>query len=234
MLDVRALEAARGGQQVLWGVSWHVREGEVVGVVGPNGAGKSTTLLTVAGLLRPLGGEVWMAGERVDGLSPAAVVERGLALVPEGRRLFSRMSVLDNLLLGGYTARARARRRQTLEEVFALFPVLSARRSQLAGTLSGGEQQMLAFGRALMSQPRILLLDEPTLGLAPVIAGVVFETVRRIARTGVAVVVAEQSLVPTLRHVDRGYVMARGRVLAEGDSADLLSRDEVRRTYVGR
>ncbi len=233
LLEVRALEAAHGDAQVLWGVSWRVDPGEVVAVVGPNGAGKTTTLRVIAGLVRPRRGEVWFAGERIDGLSPDAVVERGIALVPEGRRLFAHMTVLENLLLGSYCQRARPHRRQTLEEVYALFPVLRERWRQLAGTLSGGEQQMLAIARALMSRPRLLLLDEPSLGLAPRVVEQVYEAIGRIVREGVTVVVVEQNAFPVLAYARRGYVMSRGRVVAEGDARTLAQAEEIRRSYVG-
>ncbi len=232
-LELRRVEAAHGDTQVLWGVDWRVEPGELVAVVGPNGAGKSTTLRVVAGLQRPLRGEVWFDGQRIDGFPPESVVERGVALVPEGRRLFSHMTVLENLLLGGYVARARPFRQRMLDEVFGLFPVLKERAAQLAGTLSGGQQQMLAIARALMSRPRLLLLDEPSLGLAPRVVHQVYEVVTRIAREGVAVVVVEQNVFPALRYAPRGYVMAQGRVAAEGSAQTLLSTELVQRSYVG-
>ncbi|MDQ7800484.1 MAG: ABC transporter ATP-binding protein [Armatimonadota bacterium] len=233
VLELRGVEAAYGDAQVLWGVDWRVQPGEVVAVVGPNGAGKSTTLRVVAGLLRPLRGEVWFDGTRIDGLPADAVVERGVALVPEGRRLFAHMTVLENLLLGGYATRARPLRRRTLEEVFHLFPVLGERSGQLAGTLSGGQQQMLAIARALMSRPRLLLLDEPSLGLAPVVVQQVYGVVARIAREGVTVVAVEQNVYPALQHAARGYLMAHGRVVAEGPAETLLRTALVQRSYVG-
>jgi branched-chain amino acid transport system ATP-binding protein len=232
-LELRGVQAAYGDAQVLWDVDWQVNPGEVVAVVGPNGAGKSTALRVVAGLLRPSRGEVWCHGERIDGLSPDQVVERGVALVPEGRRLFGHMTVLENLLLGGYTARARSVRRQTLREVFDLFPVLAERSGQPAGTLSGGQQQMLAIARGLMSRPRLLLLDEPSLGLAPVVVQQVYEVVRRIASQGVTVVVVEQNVFPALHHAPRGYLMAGGRVVAQGPAEALVQTDVVQRSYVG-
>jgi branched-chain amino acid transport system ATP-binding protein len=233
MLEVRDLQVAYGDQQVLWGVSLEVREGEVVAVVGPNGAGKTTTLLTIAGLLRPRGGQVAFLGSRIDGLLPQAIVERGLALVPEGRRLFGTMTVRENLLLGGYLPRVRPQRPARLAEVMDLFPVLAARRHQRAATLSGGEQQMLAIARALMARPRLLLLDEPSLGLAPRLVRRVFSLIREIAGGGVTVVVVEQSVFQALEHADRAYVMSNGRVAASGPARELLAQDEIRRTYVG-
>ena len=233
VLELHSLEVAYGDQQVVWGVSLEVRDGEVVAVVGPNGAGKTTTLLATAGLLRPLGGQVMLLGARIDGLPPHAIVERGLALVPEGRRLFGGMTVRENLLLGGYPARARRARAATLAEVMDLFPVLAARAHQRAGTLSGGEQQMLAIGRALMARPRLLLLDEPSLGLAPRLVRRVFELVREIAARGVTVVVVEQNAFQALAHADRAYVLSGGRVAAAGPARELLAQDEIRRTYIG-
>ncbi|MDR7415842.1 MAG: ABC transporter ATP-binding protein [Armatimonadota bacterium] len=233
LLEVRDLEAAYGDVQVLWGVNWRVEPGEVVAVVGPNGAGKSTTLRVVAGLLRPLRGEVRFEGERLDGKPAEAVVDRGIAMVPEGRRLFAHMTVLENLWMGGYVARARPHRARALQEVFDLFPILAERRHQLAGTLSGGQQQMLAIARALMSRPRLLLLDEPSLGLAPRVVQQVYEAVHRIVREGVTVVIVEQNAFPVLEHASRGYVMAQGRVLVEGSARTLLGTEEVRRSYVG-
>ena len=233
MLEVRDLQVAYGDQQVLWGVSLEVREGEVVAVVGPNGAGKTTTLLTIAGLLRPLGGQVAFLGSRIDGLPPQAIVERGLALVPEGRRLFGTMTVRENLLLGGYLPRVRPQRAARLAEVMDLFPVLAGRRHQRAATLSGGEQQMLAIARALIARPRLLLLDEPSLGLAPRLVRRVFSLIREIAGGGVTVVVVEQNVFQALEHADRAYVMSNGRVTASGPARELLAQDEIRRTYVG-
>ena len=233
MLEVRDLQVAYGDQQVLWGVSLEVREGEVVAVVGPNGAGKTTTLLTIAGLLRPRGGQVAFLGSRIDGLPPQAIVERGLALVPEGRRLFGTMTVRENLLLGGYLPRVRPQRAARLAEVMDLFPVLADRRHQRAATLSGGEQQMLAIARALIARPRLLLLDEPSLGLAPRLVRRVFSLIREIAGGGVTVVVVEQNVFQALEHADRAYVMSNGRVTASGPARELLAQDEIRRTYVG-
>jgi branched-chain amino acid transport system ATP-binding protein len=233
VLALRDLQVAYGDQQVVWGVSLEVRDGEVVAVVGPNGAGKTTTLLATAGLLRPLGGQVTFLGARIDGLPPHAIVERGLALVPEGRRLFGGMTVRENLLLGGYPARARRHRGATLAEVMDLFPVLAARAHQRAATLSGGEQQMLAIGRALMARPRLLLLDEPSLGLSPRLVRRVFELVREIAARGVTVVVVEQNAFQALEHADRAYALSGGRVVAAGPARELLAQDEIRRTYVG-
>ncbi len=233
MLEVRDLQVAYGDQQVLWGVSLEVREGEVVAVVGPNGAGKTTTLLTIAGLLRPRGGQVAFLGSRIDGLPPQAIVERGLALVPEGRRLFGTMTVRENLLLGGYLPRVRPQRAARLAEVMDLFPVLAGRRHQRAATLSGGEQQMLAIARALIARPRLLLLDEPSLGLAPRLVRRVFSLIREIAGGGVTVVVVEQNVFQALEHADRAYVMSNGRVTASGPARELLAQDEIRRTYVG-
>ncbi|MDR7486493.1 MAG: ABC transporter ATP-binding protein [Armatimonadota bacterium] len=233
LLAVSELEAAYGDQQVLWGVSLEVRVGEIVALIGPNGAGKTTLLRTVAGLMRPLRGSVRFDGEPIDALPPDEIVARGLTLVPEGRRLFRAMTVQDNLELGAYPHRARAQRRATLDEVFALFPVLAERRHQSAGTLSGGEQQMLAIGRALMARPRLLMLDEPSMGLAPVIVERVLDAVRAVAASGVTVLLVEQSAYQALERADRAYVVREGRIVVEGSARRLLSQDDFRRAYIG-
>jgi branched-chain amino acid transport system ATP-binding protein len=233
MLQVGDLQVAYGDQQVLWGVTLEVREGEVVAIVGPNGAGKTTMLLTIAGLLRPLDGSISFLGRRIGGMPPHLIVEQGLVVVPEGRRLFGTMTVLENLLLGGYSPRGRAGRRARLGEVLALFPVLAARRHQQAATLSGGEQQMLAVARAMMARPLLLVLDEPTLGLSPLLVKRVFSLVREISNQGVTVVVVEQNAFQALEHADRAYIMSGGRIAASGSTKDLLAQDEIRRTYVG-
>jgi branched-chain amino acid transport system ATP-binding protein len=233
ILQIGNLDVAYGDQQVLWDLSLEVGEGEVVAVVGPNGAGKTTALLTVAGLLRPTKGSVTFKGTPIAGLAPHQIVDLGLVLVPEGRRLFGTMTVLENLLLGGYSPRGRSDRPARLAEMMDLFPVLAARRAQVAATLSGGEQQMLAIARAMMARPRLLLLDEPSLGLAPRLVRRVFSLVREIAEAGLTVVVVEQNAFQALEHADRAYVMNGGRIAASGPAADLLAQDEIRRTYVG-
>ncbi len=233
LLAVADLEVAYGDQQVLWGVSLEVGGGEVVALIGPNGAGKTTVLRAVLGLMHPVRGSVLFDGLRIDGRSPHEIVTRGLTLVPEGRRLFRSMTVRENLDLGAYLPRARSQRPAALDEVLSLFPVLAERREQPAGTLSGGEQQMLAIARALMARPRMLLLDEPSMGLAPVVLERVLDTVSAIAARGVTVLLVEQSAVQALERADRAYVLREGRIVDAGEARALLAREDFRSTYVG-
>ncbi len=233
LLRVEGLEVAYGKIQALWGLSFEVRRGEVVALVGANGAGKTTTLKTISGLLRPIAGAVLLGDRRLDRCSPGEVVEAGLVHVPEGRKLFPQMTVLDNLLLGAYTRGARARRRERLEEAFATFPHLAERRRQMAGTLSGGEQQMVAIARGLMAGPRLLMLDEPSLGLAPIMVGEMFRVVEAIARSGVTVLLVEQNTEHALQLAHRGYVLESGRVALSGSGAELLANERVRQAYLG-
>ncbi len=233
MLEARALAVAYGDLQVLWDVSLDVHAGEIVVLLGPNGAGKTTFLRTVAGLHRPLSGSVELEGAPIQAMPPHQIVERGLILVPEGRRLFGGMSVLENLELGAFTARARQQRHQTLKQVFELFPLLFERRSQRAATLSGGQQQMIAIGRALMGLPRLLLLDEPSLGLAPLIVQKIFEVIRDINREGVTVLLVEQNARLALELADRAYIIEQGRVTGQGAGAELLADQHVRQAYLG-
>jgi branched-chain amino acid transport system ATP-binding protein len=233
MLEVRQLAAAYGDLQVLWEVSLDVQAGEIVVLIGPNGAGKTTFLRSVAGLHRPLSGSVAIAGAAIHDIPAHQIVERGLVLVPEGRRLFGGMSVLENLEVGAFTPRARQQRQQTLKQVFELFPLLLERRGQRAATLSGGQQQMLAIGRALMGLPRLLLLDEPSLGLAPLIVQHLFGVVRNISRAGVTVLLVEQNARRALELADRAYIIEQGRIVGQGAGAALLADQHVRRAYLG-
>ena len=233
MLRVDALEVAYGKIQALWGISFEIPEGEIVAVVGANGAGKTTTLKTLSGLLRPKAGSIHLDGRRLDGLSPAAIVEAGVVQVPEGRKLFPEMSVVDNLLVGGYAASARSRRHERLEQVFTVFPRLRERRKQLAGTLSGGEQQMVAIGRGLMAGPRLLMLDEPSLGLAPMMVQEMFAVIARINRAGVTVLLVEQNTEHALALAHRGFVLESGRVALSGTGPELLASAQVREAYLG-
>jgi len=232
MLEIEGLSVAYGDVQVLWDVSLSVEEGEVVSLIGANGAGKTTLLKTLAGLIRPARGGIRLSGEDLV-RPPHQIVGRGVALVPEGRRLWPRMTVRENLTLGAYPARARIHRHENLNWVFELFPRLSERQGQLAGTLSGGEQQMTAIGRALMSRPRLLLLDEPSLGLAPVVVQEVFNVVRRISQDGVTILLVEQNLHQALALARRGYVLETGRIVKEGMSNDLRSDASIRAAYLG-
>ena len=219
--------------QVLHGVTLRVREGELVSVLGDNGAGKSTTVRTISGLLRPVQGSITFLGERIDGRPAHEVLRRGVAQCPEGRRIFPEMTVRENLEMGAYVRGRDGAAHEDLERVFGQFPVLRERAQQLGGTLSGGEQQMLAIARALMSRPRLLLLDEPSLGLAPAMVATVFRVVDEIRRQGVTVLMVEQNAALALRIADRGYVMEGGRVVLEGKGQDLLDNADVRRAYLG-
>jgi branched-chain amino acid transport system ATP-binding protein len=232
MLEVQGLAAGYGDVQVLSGASLSVIQGEIVALVGSNGAGKTTVIRCVTGLLRPRGGTVSFAGARIDGLAAHQVVDRGIACVPEGRQIFPLLSVEDNLLLGSYLPRTRPRRQENLARVYELFPRLRERLRQFAGTLSGGEQQMLAIGRALMSEPRLLALDEPSLGLAPVVVSAVFRAIAEIRKRGVTILLVEQNVQKTLRLADRGYVLESGRVSLTGTGAELLGNALVRKAYL--
>jgi branched-chain amino acid transport system ATP-binding protein len=232
MLEVSGLDAGYGDVQVLFGAALSVHQGEVVALLGSNGAGKTTLIRTVTGLIRPRSGSVYFAGDRIDGLTAHEVIDRGVACVPEGRQVFPQMSVEENLLLGSFLRRARKGRARNLERIFALFPRLLERRGQDAATLSGGEQQMLAIGRALMSEPRLLLLDEPSLGLAPVVVQMVFRTIAEIRKHGVTVLIVEQNVKRTLRLADRAYVLEQGRIVLTGSGAELMQDHQVRKAYL--
>ena len=233
MLEIRGLEAAYGDVPALSGVTLRVGEGEIVALLGPNGAGKSTLLGCVAGLVRPRAGAISWGGENLLTVSPHLVVERGLAVVPEGRRLFGSMTVEDNLDLGAFSPRARAARRESLERVFALFPDLRTRRRQIVRALSGGQQQMVAVGRALMASPRLLMLDEPSLGIAPLLVRRILDTLVEINRAGVAVFLVEQNVRAALTLAHRAYILEGGRVVGEGEGHALLRDAHVRRAYLG-
>jgi branched-chain amino acid transport system ATP-binding protein len=232
-LAVRDLHSGYGAVEILSGVELHVDAGEIVAVLGPNGAGKSTLLRTLVGLNRPRG-EILLGGERIDGKAPEEILARGMALVPEGRRLFAPMTVSENLRMGAYLERDTSTIEERLEDVFGRFTVLRERREQLAGTLSGGEQQQLAIARALMGGPRIILLDEPSLGLAPVLVRVVFDLVEELRASGLTVLLVEQNVHKALRLADRAYVLSAGRMRVHGESArDLAGRGDLERAYFG-
>jgi branched-chain amino acid transport system ATP-binding protein len=233
MLEVRDLQVAYGAAPALWGVSIDVRPGELLCVVGPNGAGKTTLINTITGMLRASGGSIGLDGRDITRLPPHRFCEAGIALVPEGRRLFAGMSVLENLELGSYLPHAKAQRRDTLEQVMALFPVIREKLATPAGELSGGQQQMVAIARALMARPRLLLLDEPSLGLSPRIVHDMFAAIRRINAGGMAVLLVEQNVTMALEVSHRAYVLEEGRVVAEGEPQELLARPEIRRAYLG-
>jgi branched-chain amino acid transport system ATP-binding protein len=233
MLEVRRLEVSYGDLQALWGASLKVDQGEIVALIGPNGAGKTTLLRSVAGLHRPNKGTIHLDGVSIQRRPAHAVVERGVVLVPEGRRLFGTMTVLENLEMGAFTARARRARSDTLERVYDLFPILAERRSQLAMTLSGGQQQMVAVGRALMGLPRLLLLDEPSLGLAPLVVQSIFEVVQAINQQGVTVLLVEQNARLALELAHRAYILEQGRVVGDGTGRALLTDEHVQQAYLG-
>src|ERR1700712_3527859 len=228
MLELRSVDAGYGTFQALFGVSLDVEAGEAVGVIGPNGAGKTTLMRVISGLIRPRAGSISMQGTDVLKTPEHRIVSLGIAHVPENRRLFPRLTVEDNLKMGAFMPEARARYAERLAFVFDLFPRMKQRRHQLAGTMSGGEQQMCAIGRALMCAPRILLLDEPSAGLAPIVVNEVFDRVRRIREEGLTVLIVEQNVAQVLRVVDRAYVLETGRVAAEGRSADLAADPAIR------
>jgi branched-chain amino acid transport system ATP-binding protein len=233
MLELRSVSAGYGGFQALFDVSLDVRAGEAVGVIGPNGAGKTTLMRVISGLIRPTRGSLVMDGVDLAATPPHRIVELGIAHVPENRRLFPRMSVEDNLRMGGFAPSARPKYEARLRVVYELFPRLRERRRQLAGTMSGGEQQMCAIGRALMSDPRLLLLDEPSAGLAPVIVEQVFDLIERLRRSGLTVLIVEQNVQQVLRVVDRAYLLKAGGLRAAGSAAELLQSPSIREAYLG-
>ncbi len=233
MLEIRDLEAAYGDARALSGVTLSVGPGEIVALLGPNGAGKSTLLKAIAGLVRPRAGAIRWEGEDLSRVGAHQIVERGLAMVPEGRRLFGSMSVEENLELGAFAARARNAGRANLERVYALFPDLRERRRQTVRALSGGQQQMVAVGRALMASPRLLMLDEPSLGIAPRLVQSILEALVEINRTGVAVFLVEQNVQAALTLAHRAYVLESGKIVGEGTGAALLQDAHIRRAYLG-
>jgi len=233
LLDLRGVAAAYGRVRALWDVSFTVHEGEIVALLGANGAGKTTTMRVISGVLRPEQGEVRVAGRPIHRLRASQIVGAGVVQIPEGRHLWPRMTVIENLELGAFAPRGRAQVRETMASVLSLFPRLAERRTQLAGTLSGGEQQMLAIGRGLMSRPRLLMLDEPSLGLAPLLVREVFETVRRINTEGVTVLLVEQNVHQALEVAARGYVLENGRIARSGTAAELGQDPEIKRAYLG-
>lgn len=233
MLEVRELDVAYGEVPALQGVTFQVGEGESVAVLGANGAGKSTLLRTISGLLRPRRGNVFLDGVRLDQMPPYEIAGLGIAHVPEGRRVLPEMTVEENLELGAYLPKPKAQRKETLARIYELFPRLAERRRQQAGTLSGGEQQMLAVGRGLMLQPRILMLDEPSLGLAPIVVDLTFEKIAEVRRQGIAILLVEQNVQRALGLADRGYVLEGGRVVLQGPSQTLLDDPHVKVAYLG-
>jgi branched-chain amino acid transport system ATP-binding protein len=232
LLELENVKIRYGGIEAVKGISVRVEDGEVVTLIGGNGAGKSTTLRTISGLKRPSEGSITFRDERIDELTPDEIVELGVSQSPEGRRIFPRMSVRENLEMGAYSRRDKEVRHD-FERVFTLFPVLKERAKQLGGTLSGGEQQMLAIGRALMARPTLLMLDEPSLGLAPLLVERIFELIREIHEQGTTILLVEQNAHMALNLADRGYVIESGSIVLEDSAANLLGNDEVRKAYLG-
>jgi branched-chain amino acid transport system ATP-binding protein len=235
MLQVNQINVAYDDLQILFDVSLNVRKGELVTLLGPNGAGKTTFIKTIIGLLKPKSGSIFFSGKKIDNLSTAEIVKLGIAIVPEGRGLFPLMTVRENLLMGAHASgEARAKIKDSLDNVYSLFPALKERKNQLARTLSGGEQQMLAIGRALMSRPKLLILDEPSLGLAPKLVISVLTTVEKIKRDeGITVLLVEQNVRAALQIADRGYVIENGRVVLEGTAENMLTEEYVKKAYMG-
>jgi len=233
MLRVDNIDVWYGKVQVLHQISIEVREGEIVAIVGSNGAGKTTTLRTISGLLHPRKGEIYFLAKACHRLEAHKIVSMGLIHIPEGRKIFPSLTVEENLELGSYSKEAKKERYDTMEEVFGLFPVLKERKRQKAGTLSGGEQQMLSIGRALMSKPKLLMIDEPSLGLAPVITENIFQTIREINQSGTTILLVEQNVFASLNMAHRGYVVENGVIVLEGESKQLLTDEGIRRAYLG-
>ncbi len=233
MLKLEEVHARYGTIQALRGVSLAVAEGQIVCLIGSNGAGKSSTLMAISGILRPSAGRIIFEGDDLADVPSHAIVERGISQVPEGRRIFPKLTVQENLEMGAFTRNDSKDVRQDLDRIFDLFPILSERRLQLGGTLSGGEQQMLAIGRALMARPRLLLMDEPSLGLAPKFVETIFEVIREINARGTTILLVEQNAHMALSIASKGYVMEAGRIVLEGDAASLMANQDVRKVYLG-
>jgi branched-chain amino acid transport system ATP-binding protein len=233
MLEIRAIEVAYGDIQVLWGVDLEVHKGEIVSIVGSNGAGKSTLIRAISGLIRPLRGDIFYMGTMITHQPPSQIVRKGISQVPEGRKLFAGMTVQENLMMGSYCRNKRQEIEEDLNFVYHLFPRLAERRKQIAGTLSGGEQQMSAIGRALMSRPQLLLIDELSLGLSPLLVDNLMEAIGQVHRRGTSILLVEQDVQIALEHTHRGYVLEVGHITLSGRSKDLLENPEVRRSYLG-
>jgi len=233
MLEAINLQVGYGKIRALHGINLKVESGEIVALIGANGAGKSTFLKTVSGLIRPDGGEIFFEGERIDKLAGHQIAQRGIVQIPEGRRVFPLLTVEENMFMGAYFRPDQATVKDDMDRILETFPILNERRKQLGGTLSGGEQQMLAFGRALMSRPKLLTLDEPSMGLAPVLVDKVFEIIREINRKGVTILLVEQNARAALSTAKRGYVFETGKVVLEGPTKKLMSDDQVKKCYLG-
>jgi len=233
LLKVNSVDAFHGSFQALWDVSLTVKQGEIVAIIGANGAGKSTLLDTISGLVHPARGSIEFEGEDISTLEPFQIVGLGISQTPEGRRIFPDLTVLENLIIGSYNRRARPEREPNLQRVYQFFPVLEERKSQLAKTLSGGEQQMLAIGRGLMSNPRLMLLDEMSLGLAPIVVNELYKVLKEIRDRGITILFVEQNVRRSLTEADRAYIMEAGRVILSGDAAELREEERVKKAYFG-
>ena len=233
MLEVKDIEVFYGVIQAIKGISFEVNEGEVIALIGANGAGKTTTLQTITGLVSPKKGPILFEGQDITRVPAHKIVSMGMAHVPEGRRVFAQLSVLDNLKLGAFTRKDKEEIEETLIRVYKRFPRLEERKNQIAGTLSGGEQQMLAMGRALMSHPKIILMDEPSMGLSPIFVNEIFDIIQEVSQSGTTVLLVEQNAKKALSIADRGYVLETGRIVLEGDAKDLLNNDQVKKAYLG-
>ncbi len=232
-LSLDKVEVRYGDAIALFGISLEVPEGEIVSIVGANGAGKSTTLKAISGLLKPKSGQIFFAGKRLNEIPAYAIVDLGIIQIPEGRQLFPYMTTLENLELGSYTPEARKKAADSIHRVFELFPILLERKMQLAGTLSGGEQQMLAIGRGLMALPKLLMLDEPSLGLAPIMVKAIFEAVAKINQAGTTILLVEQDVKKSLSLAKRGYVMENGKITLQGEAKELLVNEHLKKAYLG-
>ena len=233
MLEVENVSAAYGMIQILWDVSFKIREKEIVSIIGPNGAGKTTLVKTIMGLLSAKNGTIRFKGENIEKLPTYEIVKKGVSLIPEGREIFPRMTIEENMLLGAYTINDKNAVKDSKEKIYQIFPVLRKKEKALAQTLSGGEQQMLVIGRSLMSNPELLILDEPSLGLAPIIVAKVLDTLRKINEEGVAVLLVEQNIRDSLNIANRGYVLEEGKIIIEGEGRELLSNDHIKEVYLG-
>jgi len=233
MLEVENVSAAYGLVQILWDVSFKIEEKEIVSVIGPNGAGKTTLVKTVMGVLPAKTGTIRFKGENIEKLRPYEIVKKGVTLIPEGREIFPKMTVEENMLLGAYTINDKNAVKESKERIYQIFPVLKKKEKALAQTLSGGEQQMLVICRSLMSNPQLLILDEPSLGLAPILVGKVLDTLRKINEEGVTILLVEQNIRDSLNIADRGYVLEKGKIIIEGKGRELLSNDHIKEVYLG-
>ncbi len=233
LLEVKDLQVFYGVIQAIKGISFEVNQGEIVTLIGANGAGKTTTMQSIMGLIKPRGGSVVYDGKDITGMPTHKIVGMGMTQVPEGRRVFSELTVYENLLMGAYTEKDRSRIKEDIEEIYTIFPRLGERKSQVAGTLSGGEQQMLAMGRAIMSHPKLLMLDEPSMGLSPALVDQVFEIIKHFHKTGTTILLVEQNANKSLAISDRAYVLENGRITVTGTGSELMASEEIRKAYLG-